>query len=725
MKTRMISFTLFAFLQLAFTNLQAQGWTKLNPYPTFNHLSAVSFPSADTGYTVGQNSTVLRTTDGGNSWTALDFPEKGEQLRNVSFTSNNKGFIVIGRRVYRTNDAGNTWQMSPLPNYWASADQSYFIDDTTGFVFGWYNAIAKTTNGGVNWQMLAFSIMEDNVIMSMKFANHQTGYLCGQKDLGKTQPMLKRTDDGGITWQEIEVPTWIKCINDLAVISPEEIWIAPGNSPGHIARLYHSVDGGETWTSVTLGENNNSNGVIKLDFFNSLQGRALGNYRMYSTNDGGQTWTNSYTNLYNYEICSQQDIAWINHDTAIYVGYGPLIGKTEDEGLTTENMMIGNIYPLQSVYFIDSLKGVAGGRKTAGVYISYTEDGGYTWNEADVDVPFFQFSYNRIDDIHFRDQLNGWATSYSNVLYKTMDGGQSWNAHPTELPDITFNFIHSFSANNIWGFSKNGKIIRSNDGGSSWTSQTIFNTNSINLRPVFTDSLHGFIAVVSQSSPATHRLMKNTNGGSYWQDIYTCSNGIEILAFHFADSLHGIVSLSDKSLLFTADGGENWEVSEFNPPYFISYIKMFDSQYGLINTKGNFTALTFDGGLTFTAMHSDPNSGWAESSNTFFLKENLGWAVGLQGMIMRYDNFMTSTFQQPDNHLSQLFFFPNPASEKITLRQHDYKMLIIFDIEGRLLYLRRNTGHHQVDVSFLKPGTYILALDTNHGMLKQKLVIIN
>jgi hypothetical protein len=52
-------------------------------------------------------------------------------------------------------------------------------------------------------------------------------------------------------------------------------------------------------------------------------------------------------------------------------------------------------------------------------------------------------------------------------------------------------------------------------------------------------------------------------------------------------------------------------------------------------------------------------------------------------------------------------------------------MVIIFDIEGRLLYLRKNTGHHQVDVSFLKPGTYILALDTNHGMLKQKLVIIN
>ncbi|MGL5891144.1 MAG: YCF48-related protein, partial [Bacteroidia bacterium] len=51
-------------------SVHAQQWTTLNSGTT-QKLSDVFFTSADTGYIVGDDSLLLRTTDRGNTWTQL------------------------------------------------------------------------------------------------------------------------------------------------------------------------------------------------------------------------------------------------------------------------------------------------------------------------------------------------------------------------------------------------------------------------------------------------------------------------------------------------------------------------------------------------------------------------------------------------------------------------------------------------------------------------------
>jgi photosystem II stability/assembly factor-like uncharacterized protein len=43
-------------------------WVWKNPPTTYNHLYSSYFPNASTGYVVGENGTILKTTDSGENW---------------------------------------------------------------------------------------------------------------------------------------------------------------------------------------------------------------------------------------------------------------------------------------------------------------------------------------------------------------------------------------------------------------------------------------------------------------------------------------------------------------------------------------------------------------------------------------------------------------------------------------------------------------------------------
>src|SRR3972149_5723809 len=106
--------TLFLFNLFLWTS-QAQGigWMKLSS-GTSEYLRAVQFPVDDiTGYAVGDNGTILKTTNAGSGWTAQS-----------------SGITVVVRSIHFPTDA------------------------TTGYAVAGGGNILKTTNGGANWTSL-------------------------------------------------------------------------------------------------------------------------------------------------------------------------------------------------------------------------------------------------------------------------------------------------------------------------------------------------------------------------------------------------------------------------------------------------------------------------------------------------------------------------------------------------------------------------------------------
>ncbi len=123
----------------------------LAPGPALN---AVSFPDASHGWAVGGQGRVVRTADGGDTWS--DLPSAGPlSLRDVRFADAERGWAVgvtdtQRSRILRTTDGGATWQAAALPGTsYSYAEDIAFADEQHGRLAG--DHIWKTADGGATW----------------------------------------------------------------------------------------------------------------------------------------------------------------------------------------------------------------------------------------------------------------------------------------------------------------------------------------------------------------------------------------------------------------------------------------------------------------------------------------------------------------------------------------------------------------------------------------------
>ena len=126
-------------------------WFWLNPKTSVNGLNSIKFVNTDTGFAVGQNGTILKTTDGGNKWISHD-SLTSKNLNSIFFVNSKVGYIVGDSGVVmKTTDCGSNWIYQSLGiNHWFNS--VFFINKLTGFIGS--DSIFKTTDGGVTWRKL-------------------------------------------------------------------------------------------------------------------------------------------------------------------------------------------------------------------------------------------------------------------------------------------------------------------------------------------------------------------------------------------------------------------------------------------------------------------------------------------------------------------------------------------------------------------------------------------
>lgn len=105
--------------------------------PTTENLWEVDFATADTGWIIGNNFTVLNTTDGGQTWLQIPPDNILEQI-SIYYSLSSLHALKNGRciihclepreLVLRTNDFGITWSVDTF-----DTDNVFFIDTLRGF----------------------------------------------------------------------------------------------------------------------------------------------------------------------------------------------------------------------------------------------------------------------------------------------------------------------------------------------------------------------------------------------------------------------------------------------------------------------------------------------------------------------------------------------------------------------------------------------------------------
>jgi photosystem II stability/assembly factor-like uncharacterized protein len=245
---------------------QPAAWTS-TPTGVTARLRGLSAASARVVWASGAGGTIIRSEDGGASWTHRTIQGAGSlDFRDIDAVSERTAYVLsIGEgeasRIYKTTDGGSSW----------------VLQFKNGNPRAFYDAVA--------------------------FRDARNGVAVGDAVDGKLA--ILRTSDGGAHWTPVTrgMPDALEGEGAFAASGSNialrggRIWIATSKS-----RVFRTLDDGRTWTAAAtpVAAANASAGVFSIAFDDPLHGIVVGgDYKAEGaavdnaavTSDGGATWT--------------------------------------------------------------------------------------------------------------------------------------------------------------------------------------------------------------------------------------------------------------------------------------------------------------------------------------------------------------------------------------------------------------------------------------------------
>jgi photosystem II stability/assembly factor-like uncharacterized protein len=129
-------------------------WTR-HPLPSiaggaYAYFSDIDFPVAGKGWAVGDAGTIVKTVNGGQTWTKQS-SGVSSKLIAVDFVTANHGFAVgKSGRILRTRDGGSHWVKIDSGTQ-KRLSAVCFFNASCGWVVGDSGVRLRTTNGGRTW----------------------------------------------------------------------------------------------------------------------------------------------------------------------------------------------------------------------------------------------------------------------------------------------------------------------------------------------------------------------------------------------------------------------------------------------------------------------------------------------------------------------------------------------------------------------------------------------
>ncbi|MFZ5553700.1 MAG: YCF48-related protein [Bacteroidota bacterium] len=287
--------------------------------------------------------------------------------------------------------------------------------------------------------------------------------------------------------------------------------------------LFLAMPAKSQWTEMNSPV---SDALYDIDMTTGNTGYAAGYYGTFLKSvDGGNNWT-ALSVPFTDDL---QSVFFFNADSGFVAGNEGLF-RTSDGGQNWTQVVLPDTQSLHHVEFLDAFTGFATGSSTS---IYKTTDGGLSWQKKNVDTVW----WNAIADISFPSVNIGYAVmkGYNTHFFKTTDGGENWflNDVLPFCPLTNIEGIHFTS--DIRGFFGGwyiGAFYETNDGGTTWTDPVINgSTTTGNYYDVdFMNSTTGVMVGYGGD------VLITADGGTTWNPELANAGSLPLYAVCFDDN---------------------------------------------------------------------------------------------------------------------------------------------------------------------------------------------
>lgn len=597
-----------------------QEWKWLTPKPNGSTIRWAKIWDANNWYLLGGQGTFMKTTNAGATWyfhhkaCKVDVNGGSQYAYSAYFPNMNNGFVACANALIKTTNGGVTFDTVYTATASFTLYSLYFLNSNVGYAAG--TSKLKTTDAGATWTavpniattttydmttpndtLLIFASTSGNVIRSTNagtsFSSVSTGASATLYKIMMINPTtyvvagttsaIRLSTDAGATWASIN--TGISAgstFYDLDYVSGK-LYVT-GNS----RYIYTTTNLGTTWDSVSflapVAQQQLTTTYFTTDIKDTVLltagGLGLINSRVGTTNTCYTTLPRLGTlnDLYKDKNSGRMIAVGAPTQSGFYDQfiYSTNSGATWLPATTTKSAgklkqaveVDENYDPLktptsassfQSIYMFDPMNGYTCGSYGA---IYKTTNGGVSWDSVVTNIPATANLYK----IQFVSPSIGWAFSNAadtaGTIFKTTNGGTVWTQ--LKLGSVTGNdtkIYDAFMVNENYGWCVNytPAPFKTTDGGLTWTQQPL------------SDAYTGFLYSIKMLDTTTgycsgggDRFYKTTNGGTIWNKMTSFSSGLSHYAIDAVDTNYIAVGSSSGITAFTTNGGSSWALHPTN-----------------------------------------------------------------------------------------------------------------------------------------------------------------
>ncbi|HEX2616370.1 MAG TPA: hypothetical protein VHL57_02445 [Flavobacteriales bacterium] len=220
------------------------------------YLRSIEFATPQVGFCGTLNGGFLKTTDGGNTWHDIAnlMPPPVYVCGLCAATPD----VIFGVGVYhgpayvvRSRDGGDTWTKTDLSSLASGLVDVYFLNADTGFIAGIAlppardGIILATTDGGDTWTERHRTGKLWDIVWKLQSPDGTHLYASLDASPGPTRYL--RSADRGATWVTDTISMDYTYVQVIGFLDTLHGWM------GADGTLLETVDGGGTWNEIPLG----------------------------------------------------------------------------------------------------------------------------------------------------------------------------------------------------------------------------------------------------------------------------------------------------------------------------------------------------------------------------------------------------------------------------------------------------------------------------------------